>query len=96
MWYHLTGATYSEYSQQSVTTSFPWQVALQKGFYYHLLQRVVQMQNIQTLTTSNTYYLHHLVFHWVLWIAATDLVQIIELNNGEKLLFHLFLVCLFL
>lgn len=43
MWYHLMGSTCSEYSQQRLTTSFPWWVTLQKGFYCHLLQKVVQM-----------------------------------------------------
>ena len=35
-----------------------------------------------------------LVFHWVLWITATHLVQIVELN-WEKLPFHLFLLFIF-
>lgn len=32
VWYHLMGATCGEYLQQRITTAFPWQGPLQKGF----------------------------------------------------------------
>lgn len=88
VWYHLMGATYSKYSQQRVFLAGN----LTKEMLLSSFTKSVSNAKYPNIITSNISYPLYLIFHWILWIAATHLVHIGELNNWEKLLFRLFLL----